>query len=148
VACSSGGDGGIDVVFDVCQTLVLSPEGDLTEEQALSIDDAIEMWNRLGDSRLTREEISLAPRLPIRFEEAAANFHGVYEDEIGVVYVNLALVDRHERAVTIAHEVGHAFGLVHVDRDQRLSVMNQGNLEVEPLSDDGEALSTLWGDCP
>jgi hypothetical protein len=65
-----------------------------------------------------------------------------------VVYVNLALTDRHERAVTIAHEVGHAFGLIHVDRAVRSSVMNQGNLEVEPSPADHHELTALWGDCP
>ena len=47
--------------------------------------------------------------------------------------------------VTIAHEIGHAFGLVHVS--DRPSVMNVGNLVVEPNTGDVTALVALWSTC-
>ena len=50
-------------------------------------------------------------------------------------------------AVTIAHEIGHAFGLVHVPADQRTSVMNPNNLVVEPTAEDVDTLATRWGGC-
>jgi hypothetical protein len=84
------------------------------------------------------------PTVPLRFEAAAALSHGFYDPVRGLVLVNDDLVAR-PLAVTIAHEVGHAFGLVHVTN--RPSVMNPGNLEVEPNASDATALADLWGRC-
>jgi predicted Zn-dependent protease len=47
----------------------------------------------------------------------------------------------------IAHELGHAFGLVHVSPDTRPSVMNPGNTTVAPNDGDRAALEALWGTC-
>jgi hypothetical protein len=63
-----------------------------------------------------------------------------------VVLVNRALTVASERAITIAHEVGHAMGLPHVDG--RPSLMNPGNLTLEPQPGDAAALVELWGACP
>ncbi len=48
-------------------------------------------------------------------------------------------------AVTIAHEIGHAFGLVHVPAGQRTSVMNPNNLVIEPTAEDVDTLAMRWG---
>jgi hypothetical protein len=48
-------------------------------------------------------------------------------------------------ADVIAHEIGHAFGLVHVTG--RASVMNAGNIDVAPNAGDAADLSALWGAC-
>lgn len=145
-SCSGGGDGEIETVFAPCEPLVLAPEGAVPDDTLLSLDLTIAMWNLHG-MQLSREPLEGVPTVPIRFEDAAANFHGVYEDELGVIYINLALTDPHQRAVTIAHEIGHAFGLLHVDRDERTSVMNRANVVTEPSSGDREALADLWGAC-
>lgn len=145
-ACSGGGDGTIETVFAPCEPLVLAPEGVMPDDTRESLELTLAMWNRHG-VRLSLEPTPGVPVVPIRFEEAAGNFHGVYEDELGVIYVNLAITDPHQRAVTIAHEVGHAFGLLHVDRDDRSSVMNRGNVVTEPLAGDRDALAELWGAC-
>ena len=55
--------------------------------------------------------------------------------------------DDRQRAVTIAHEIGHAFGLLHVSVDDDASVMNDGNLVTEPNGFDVDALRSLWGAC-
>ena len=51
------------------------------------------------------------------------------------------------QAVTIAHEIGHAFGLAHVPAGERASVMNPGNLNIEPNADDAATLALRWGAC-
>jgi Zn-dependent peptidase ImmA (M78 family) len=139
-------DDRLDVIFDVCEPLVVAPAADASAEEIASIDVALDQWNRLGESRLTRDETAGAARLPIEFEPAASAFHGLYDDEVGVVFVNRNLTDPHQRAITISHELGHAFGLWH--DDARPSVMNPGNLSIEPNAGDRDALTALWGDCP
>jgi hypothetical protein len=146
-ACAqTPGDSVIDTTFDVCQPLVLAAPG-ATEEELASIDDAIALWAERGIVELTREPIPGAPTVPIHFEPAAGAFHGVYEDEQGVIYINSTLEDPGDRAITIAHELGHALGLPHIDVAERISVMNPGNLDVEPTDADADALAAIWGPC-
>jgi hypothetical protein len=82
----------------------------------------------------------------VRFEAAAPPFHGIYEDKAGVIYINSDLVEP-ELSIVIAHEVGHVFGLVHVPVDERVSLMNPGNLTSPPTAEDQAALAALWGTC-
>jgi len=147
-SCSSSERSGvIAMTYDVCAPLRLVPADDASPEEVGAIDEAIEMWRSMGVTTLTRGP-TLAdgmPEVPIRFQKAGTLFHGLYEDSIGVVFVNRSLGVPHERAVTIAHEVGHAFGLYHVSG--RVSVMNPGNLAIEPNAGDQQALATTWGAC-
>ena len=82
--------------------------------------------------------------LPVHFRPAAEPSRGFFNPYSGEVLINDDLAD-HALAVTIAHEVGHAFGLVHVT--DRASVMAPGNLDVEPNAEDANALAALWGPC-
>jgi hypothetical protein len=50
--------------------------------------------------------------------------------------------------ITVAHELGHAFGLWHVEHEVRTSVMNPGNLTVAPNAGDASDVAVLWGRCP
>lgn len=144
--CAAGdGDRVLEVVHDACEPLHLVASG-ATDEERASIDEASEMWNALGQTRLTTATTRGARTLEVRFETAAAVFHGLYDDERGVIYVNHRLEDPRERAITIAHELGHALGLWHeTDRD---SVMNPANLTLAPNAEDGAELEGLWGRCP
>ena len=83
--------------------------------------------------------------LEVQFEAAATAFHGLYDDERGVVIVNSAIADPEVLAIVIAHELGHAFGLEH--RSDRTSVMNSGNLSTAPTDDDRAQVNALWGPC-
>jgi len=151
LALASGCAGGsqdttIDIVSDVCQPTTIVAPADATSAQLASIDAALAMWGHLGFDRLSRGDQGVQ-EIAIVFEDAAEIFHGLYDDEHGVVYINRALSDDHQRAVTVAHELGHAFGLLHVDPDTRVSVMNPANLFVEPNDGDGGELVALWGSC-
>jgi hypothetical protein len=136
----------IDVRFDPCAALVLVPAADATAAELASIDDAIAMWNAAAGTQLTRTPAPGVAAVPIGFEPAALAFLGVYDDESGVILVNRNLTDRRERAITIAHELGHAFGLWHVPRDVRPSVMNAPNVTTAPTPADAAALICLLRD--
>jgi hypothetical protein len=143
--CAAGpGDTTLDVTFDVCQPISIVA-ANATEVESASIDVALAMWTDLDAYPLTRG--SAEQLLEVVFQDAAAPFHGLYDDEYGVIYINRRLSDDHQRAVTIAHELGHAFGLWHVERNARTSVMNPANLVIVPNTDDAAELNALWGPC-
>lgn len=135
----------IDIVFDPCEPLVLETENASSEEEQ-RVADAIELWNSRAGSMLTLDEVEHAPLLPVVFDDAPAAFNGHYDDEEAVVYINHDL-SGHETSVTVAHELGHAFGLYHVNEDERTSVMNHGNVVHEPNDGDVDELEGLWGAC-
>src|SRR5688572_627513 len=105
------------------------------------------MWNELGLTKLTTETTSDAPRVPVYFREAALVFFGLYEDELGEVIINRKISGERERTITVAHELGHVFGLSHVEVEERLSVMNKANLKEAPNATDANALRALGEVC-
>jgi hypothetical protein len=144
---SQAEDAVIDIVFDPCDRTLVVPADDVTALERDSIAEAIAMWNEVMATQLTLEPAGSEPALGVRFEDAAPMFHGVYEDEIGVVVVNRRLTGA-DRSITLAHELGHAFGLQHVSSGERTSVMNAGNLDVAPTDGDAISVFALWGECP
>lgn len=146
-SCDDPGDTFLDVTYDPCQPLVVAPAADTTPEELAGIDEAIAMWNQVADTQLTREDIPGAARVPIAFESAPLAFYGVYQDESGDILINRRLTDPQGRAVTIAHELGHAMGLWHVPSGLRVSVMNAPNLTIVPTPADAASLVTTWGAC-
>jgi hypothetical protein len=138
-------DTAAEIRYDPCTLISLAPATDALAEEIESVRDAIAMWNDAAGLDLQESSPGSATELPIRFEDAAPFFYGVYESDIGEVVINRRLEGRTQRAVTIAHELGHAFGLVHVD--DRPSVMVVANLEITPTPDDVESLFAVWGEC-
>ena len=131
-------------MFDACAPLaVAAPEA--TAEQLASIDDAIAMWNGDGVAGLSRADTGA---ITIEFRDAADAFHGFYDAPNATVYINVRLTDSGERAIVVAHELGHAYALVHISPEDHPSVMNPGNLTVVPNASDTAALQALWGPCP
>jgi hypothetical protein len=148
-ACGSSGDATtVATHFDVCAPILVDAPG-ATAEQLASLDDAIGMWNAQGVAQLARAAPGRSgAAVALHFQRAAGNIFGLYDDVDAVIYVNLVVEDPHQRAVTIAHELGHAFGLEHVSSAARASVMNPGNLSHVPDAGDAASLRTLWGVCP
>jgi hypothetical protein len=156
-----------------CEPAALLLDADATAEQEAGARAAVGLWNREARARLTVSRASPSqpvdaatnvaaeggsdgshdgaaaspsapPALPVHFRQAAAPSHGYFDPATGQVLINLSLRS-HELAVVLAHEVGHAFGLVHVSG--RPSVMASGNLDVEPNAGDVAELVKLWGAC-
>jgi hypothetical protein len=136
------------LTFDPCQPLFVVPAASSTPDQVQAVGDAIALWNNLAATKLalapTDDSEPAASTVRLLYQSAGSPFHGLYDPTIGQVYINTDLSGL-QRQVTIAHEIGHTFGLVHISPGVRSSVMNPGNLSVEPLPSDADALTTLWG---
>jgi hypothetical protein len=142
--CAVEHDRVLDVTFDPCGALVIAPAPALTADQRGAIDDALALWAAVlpVDAQVDR---AAPPGLVVRAETASPAFFGVYLDETGEIVINQTLPDRHAIAMTLAHELGHAFGLWHVT--DRTSVMAPDNREVPPLPADADAVRALWPSC-
>ncbi len=144
--CSGPESSGPQVLHDPCAPLRVAAAADASAEERDGIERALSLWNGALGTHLSTNAAD-ASELPVRFQDAAPVFHGLYDDQRGIVFINRDLVDAHERAVTVAHELGHAFGLPHVPAETRASVMNPNNLAVEPTPADVAAIESLWGPC-
>ena len=138
----------IDIVHDVCAPIALSVHAP-TDAQRAGILGALELWRAHGIETVSvLDGVAAGPdAIDLRFEPAALPFHGLYDDETGVVYINSDIEELSPLAVVIAHELGHSFGLPHVDTAARRSLMNPGNLVTPPTDADQAALEALWGRC-
>jgi hypothetical protein len=133
------------VRFDACRPLTLLVDEGVSPSHLAGVRAAVELWNGRASTRLdVATQAADVPVLPLHFQIAASPSHGLFDPQAGLVFVNDELTD-HPLAVTVAHEIGHAFGLVHVTN--RASVMAPGNLNVEPNAEDVNALAALWGPC-
>jgi hypothetical protein len=137
----------IDNTHEICAGLAVVPSVEATADELAAVDEALALWHAAGVTGLVVGDAPDLPTVLIRFQDAAPLFNGVYDDEAGVIYVNHRLSDSRERAVTVAHELGHVFGLVHVSAAVRLSVMNPNNLTVPPTRDDWLAAMSLGASC-
>lgn len=133
-ACGPTPDDTIDRVFDPCAPIAIAMPAD--ELRATAVRDAFALWGL--------EPSSGGAEIGLVFEDAAEAFHGLYDDEHGIIYVNAKITDPAPLAIVIAHELGHAMGLLHVDA---ASVMRSGNTTIAPTPDDGAAIDALWGAC-
>lgn len=133
--------------FDPC-ALTISVASDAGDELRAAAEQALPLWNDLGVANVTIPQDPAAAQVPVRFEQAAPAFYGLYDDERAEILLNRSLVDPRTIAIVLSHELGHAMGLYHVPPDVRPSVMNPGNLLVAPTAADAQAVHALWGECP
>jgi hypothetical protein len=138
---STSADAGI--TYDPCTGISAIAASDATPAEAQGVRDAVVLWQQV-----ITLELSASPgytKVPVGFQQAATVFHGLYEPNVGDVLINQDLTDPQQLAIVIAHELGHAMGLVHVTYS---SVMQAGNLTIVPQPADADALVALWGRCP
>lgn len=136
-ACGPSDNTAVKTVFDPCSPVVLVGDNP-------AIDAAAQLWNDLAGTSYTTQETK-APHIPVHFESAADNFHGLYDDTRGEIDINTDIADDDERAIVIAHEIGHSLGLLH--RSDVPSVMNPDNTKTKPDEEDKASLVRLWGSC-
>ncbi len=144
--CSNSSREGFLHTFDPCAAAVAPETAAADELDAVSA--GIALWNGAAKLQLALDGDAPPewPRIPLRFQDAAGGFHGLYDDEHVIVFINRRL-DPAYRPVVIAHELGHTFGLVHIAPEARTSLMNAGNLDVTPTAEDVAALFAIWGTC-
>ena len=137
------------VTFDPCTPVTLVPDATATSTQLQGVAAGAALWNASAASDLLSASSAgggIGPTLPVHFQVAAAPFHGLYDAPSGQIYINDDLTGE-ELEITIAHEVGHSFGLVHIPSNERASLMNPANLTVLPTAADVATLAGLWGRC-
>lgn len=127
--------------YDACAPVRLQLDAP-TDARLSAVDAAIAAWQAAGVTTFTRNDA--ADTISIEFADASPAEYGLFEGTAIAINVEL---EGDQLAVTIAHELGHAVGLVHIDPAERTSVMNPGNLVVGPTIDDHDAVVALWGNC-
>jgi IrrE N-terminal-like domain len=148
-ACAGPPEDGPVIEYDPCQPTLLELAADANESERAAVATAVELWAQAGGPSLTVEAGTGqdgAQVLPIGFQPAAPVFFGLYRPERGDIVINRQLSDPRARAITVAHEIGHAFGLMHV-RDHR-SLMNPGNLQIPPSQDEARQIYARQSACP
>ena len=131
-------------VVDACAPIALTSTASGAE--LASIARASALWTAVGITGPGEATTGASANVAVTFVAAAPGVFGFYDDVAVTLEISDALSDD-QRAIVIAHELGHAFGLVHVSPAERASVMNAANLTTAPTAGDQLAVAALWGDC-
>lgn len=145
-ACTSNDE--IATVYDPCSPLAIDVAPDISGDERLGVEGAIAAWSRVLPTRIAIGAADgAASVLPIRFESGDTFYRAIYWDSFGMISISRDRLAPEDYPLAIAHELGHAFGLLHVDKSDRASVMNVSNLEVAPTDDDAAAVRARWATC-
>ncbi len=139
------GDATIGLVFDPCGSAVAVAQ-DASAAELASVDAALTGWNEAAELSLQRIDPSSNEAVTIRFEPTLPALFGHYDDADGSILINRTIEDDWSRTIVIMHELGHAFGLTHIEGEA--SLMSPGNRSVAPTARDVERLRALWDRCP
>ena len=145
-ACASQDEAA--TVYDPCSPLTLSISSDLGADERRGVDEAIAMWSAVLPTHI---EVGTGARasnvLPVIFVRGDVAHRAAYWDRSGIIEIARDRLEPSTYGIALAHELGHAFGLLHVATSDRASVMNVGNLEVRPGADEAAELRALWPAC-
>lgn len=138
----------IEHTYDPCSPLTLAVEDGLGDAERRGVEDAIAVWTQVVPARITIGSGTRAPDvLPVRFEPGDTFYRAIYWDAFGEIAISRDRLAPEHYGIALAHEMGHAFGLHHVEPSERISVMNVGNLEQGPTEDDAAGIAALWPSC-
>jgi len=141
-ACSSSDE--VDTVYNPCAPLTIALGPDATAAEVNGVEGAILLWSDVLPVQITiGSGERAADVLPIHFESDVP-YRAMYWDSIGVISVSRDRLEPAEYPLAIAHEMGHAFGLLHVTPEERPSVMNVGNVEIAPTPEDAAGVHACW----
>jgi hypothetical protein len=144
-ACATNQD--VETTFDPCSPLAIAVDSPHADDTAV-VTAALAAWGRVLPVQATATASApVSGELTVRFLDGEQPVRGVYWDAIGVVEISRDMLEPRAYPVAVAHELGHAFGLVHVDAADRPSVMNVGNTTVEPTPEDAALVIAKWPSC-
>jgi hypothetical protein len=145
-ACSANDE--VETTFDPCSPLTIAVTSDYPEDLA-AVEEAMASWARVvpaNDVTLTTEPPTNG-LLSVRFLSGQRAMRGNYFDAIGVIEISRDMLAPETHPIALAHELGHSFGLLHVDGSERKSVMNVGNTTIAPTAEDAAEVMALWASC-
>jgi hypothetical protein len=142
--CADAPPGAVERVFDPCATRVVVPN-DATDEERASVDAALALWNEAAGLSLSRD--GEGEPLPIELVHTLPALFGAYDDRAGTILINRSISDPRARSIVLAHELGHAFGMLHAAPEGGESLMRAGNTSVPPTPLDVQRLRSLWDVC-
>lgn len=146
VACAA--DDAPETVYDPCSPLTLAVEPDLGDTERTAVESAIAAWQHVLPTRISIGDRTAATDvLPVRFVSGDTFYRAIYWDFEGSISISRDRLAEHDYALALAHELGHAFGLLHVRATDRASVMNEGNLELAPTTADAADVAARWSTC-
>jgi hypothetical protein len=147
-ACGAPVDDGSVSFFDVCRPTALVIAADATAAQRADVAAAFDLWAAVGGPPMVLAEGAPpegAQALPVGFVEIADFYRGGYRPHRGDIVLNRRLEGARVRAIVLAHEIGHAFGLLHTSEPR--SLMHPWNTEVPPSGDDARLIRERNGPC-